>query len=77
MELRYKQRIQSPITLPASSSINEKPDTTVDSTVTSTGETVPGTVVGVLNKDLSTGMVVTLPQSPVSIELEAANSLLV
>ena len=74
--LRYKQHIQSPITLPASSGIDEKPDTTVDSTVTSTGETVPGTVVGVLNKDLSTGMVVTLPQSPVSIELEAAKSLL-
>ena len=74
--LRYKQRIQSPITSPASSGIDEKPDTTVDSTVTSTGETVPGTVVGVLNKDLSTGMVVTLPQSPVSMELKAAKSLL-
>ena len=73
---KYKQHIQSPITLPASSSIDEKPDTTVESTVTSAGETVPGTVVGVLNEDLSTGTVVTLPQSPVSIELEAAKSLL-
>ena len=74
--LRYKQRIQSPITSPASSGIDEKPDTTVESTVTTAEETVPGTVVGVLNKDLSTGTVVTLPQSPVSIELEAAKSLL-
>ena len=74
--LRYKQCIQSPITSPASSGIDEKPDTTVESTVTSAGETVPSTVVGVLNKDLSTGTVVTLPQSPVSIELEAAKSLL-
>ena len=73
---KHKQHIQSPITLPASSSIDEKPDTTVESTVTSAGETVPGTVVGVLNEDLSTGTVVTLPQSPVSIELEAAKSLL-
>ena len=37
---------------------------------------MPGTVVGVLNEDLSTGTVVTLLQSPVSIELEAAKSLL-
>ena len=72
--LRYKQCIQSPITSPASSGINEKPDTTVESTVMSAGEPVPGTVVGVLNKDLSRGTVVT--QSPVSIELEAAKSLL-
>ena len=74
--LRYKQRIQSPITSPASSGIDKKPDTTVESTVTSAEETVPGTVVGVLNEDLSTGTVVTLPQSPVSIELKAAKSLL-
>ena len=74
--LKYKQHIQSPITSPASSGINEKPDTTVESTVTSAGESGPGTVVGVLNEDLSTGTVVTLPQSPVSIELEAAKSLL-
>ena len=60
----------------ASSSIDKKPDTTVESTVTTAGETVPGTVVGVLNEDLSTGTVVTLPQSPISIELEAAKSLL-
>ena len=74
--LRYKERIQSPITSPTSSGIDEKPDTTVESTVTSAGETVPGTVVGVLNEDLSTGTVVTLPQSAVSIELKAAKSLL-
>ena len=37
---------------------------------------MPGTVVGVLNEDLSRGTVVTLPQSLVSIELKAAKSLL-
>ena len=45
--LRYKQRIQSPITSPASSGIDEKPDTTVESTVTSAE--LSGSVVGVLN----------------------------
>ena len=74
--LKYKQHIQSPITSPASSGIDEKPDTTVETIATSAGESGPGTVVGVLNEDLSTGTVVTLPQSPISIELEAAKSLL-
>ena len=74
--LKYKQRIQSPITSPASSGIDKKPDTNVETIVTSAGESRPGTVVGILNKDLSTGTVVTLSQSPITIELEAAKSLL-
>ena len=35
-----------------------------------------GTVVGILNEDLNSGTVVALPQSPISIELEAAKGLL-
>ena len=74
--LKYKQRIQSQITLPATSGIDEKPDTTVETTTTTAGEAVSGTVVGIFNKDLSTGTVVSLTQSPISIELEATKSLL-
>ena len=74
--LKYKQCIQSPITSSASSGLDEKPDTNVETITTTAGESGPGTVVGVLNEDLSTGTVVTLPQSPISIELEAAKSLL-
>ena len=74
--LKYKQRIQSPITSPASSDIDKKLDTNVETIATPAGESGQGTVVGVLNEDLSTGTVVTLPQSPISIELEAAKSLL-
>ena len=74
--LKYKQCIQSPITSPASSGIDEKPDTNVESIATPARESGPGTVVGVLNEDLSTGTVVTLPQSLISIELETAKSLL-
>ena len=74
--LKYKLRIQSPITSPAASGTDEKPDKTVETTTTTEGEPSSGTVVGILNEDLSTGTVVSLPQSPISIELEAAKSLL-
>ena len=74
--LKYKHRIQSPITKPAASGTDEKPDKTTEATNSVEGEHSSGTVVGILNKDLSTGTVVSLPQSPISIELEAAKSLL-
>ena len=74
--LKYKQHIQSPITSPAASGTDEKPDKIVDATKTTEGEPSSGTVVGILNEDLSTGTVVSLPQSLISIELEAAKSLL-
>ena len=60
--------------MPATSGIDEKPDTNVETTKPTAGESGPGTVVGILNEDLSTGTVVSLPQSLVSIELEAAKS---
>ena len=72
--MKYKQRIQSPIT--AASGTDEKPDKTVETTTITEGEPLSGTVVGILNEDLSTATVVSLPQSPISIELEAAKSLL-
>ena len=74
--LKYKQCIQSPITSPAASGTDEKPDKIVKETKATEGDPLSGTVVSILNEDLSIGTVVSLPQSPISIELEAAKSLL-
>ena len=71
--LKYKLCIQSPITLPAASGTDEKPDKTVETTTTTEGEPSSGTVVGILNEDLSTGTVVSLPQSPISARFFCTN----
>ena len=74
--LKYKQCIQSLITSPAASGTDEKPDKIAEATKATEGEPSSGTVVGFLNEHLSTGTVVSLPQSLISIELEAVKSLL-
>ena len=72
--LKYKPHIQSPLNSPATQSADDKPNQTLDQMQSS--ETSTGMMVGILNEDLHSGMVVTLPQSPISVELEATKGLL-
>ena len=72
--LKYKPHIQSPLRYLVAENTDGKPDQTLDQTQSS--ETSSGTMVGILNDNLNSGTVVTLPQSPISVELEAAKGLL-
>ena len=74
--LKYKQHIQSSITSPAAPGTDEKPDKTLAIMNSGEGEPSSCTVVSILNEDLNSGTVVSLLQSPISIELEAAKSCL-
>ena len=76
--LKCRQCIQSPIT---ATDTQDKHDTTKhDQTIakmdTAVANTSPSTVVGILNDDLNTGTVVTLPSSPAAAEIKAAKCLL-
>ena len=74
--LKYKQRIQSPINALATQDTDESTNqnsTMVDRTKANTSSS---TVVGILSDDLSTGTVVSIPNSAAAAEIEAAKCLL-
>ena len=77
-ELKYKPHITSPLSLPTAKNTDGKSDDNMDSLCnqTQSSDTSTGVIVGILNKDLNSRTVVTLPQSPLSIKLEAAKGLL-
>ena len=74
--LKYKQRIQSPLTALATQDTDES--TNQNSTIGDRmkADTSSSTVVGILSDDLSTGTVVSIPNSPAAAEIEAAKCLL-
>ena len=75
--LKYKQRIESPITALAvqdTDDITNQNSTTVDRMIADTSSSA---VVGILSDDLNTGTVVSIPNSPAAAEIEAAKCLLV
>ena len=72
--LKYKPCVQSPLNSQAAQITINKPNQILDQTQSS--ETSTGMMVGILNEDLNSGTVVTLPQSPVSVELEATKGFL-
>ena len=74
--LKYKQRIQSPINVLATQDTDDSTNQNSTMADRTKADTSSSTVVGILSDDLSTGTVVSIPDSPAAAEIEAAKCLL-
>ena len=74
--LKYKQRIQSPITALAIQDTDDSTNQNSTMVDRMMADTSSSSVVGILSDDLSTGTVVSIPNSPAAAEIEAAKCLL-